>query len=276
MRAGRHPGLLPVSGYYRHPAHAWAGSLRLTGRLWSGTNCPVCDRSSRFQPGFHLFVVHQAGLLPDGPPALKHNKVGNSADVEACGYLGVALGVHLDNYGFPCQVRGRAGNLRCGHAARPAPFRPEVHHHRDRRLLDDLVECLRIDLNRIRYWRQRGFARAALPGVGQAARGNSILASASVTRSNDWHGSPQVPTLQHQPRSCKTARTGLRPGDGECETPARSELSRLYSRAGPPPYTTGSPRLPLGGRCRKYTTICQISPSLRIPFAAGIPEGEIP
>src|SRR6266496_3320147 len=83
------------------------------------------------QPLLHLFAPDQAGLLEEEQPAFHHREVRDSLHSELGSELRVRLRVHLQDHGPARHLGRRALDLRSRHFAGPAPFRPEVHEHRD-------------------------------------------------------------------------------------------------------------------------------------------------
>src|SRR5262245_2546293 len=131
-------------------------------------------------------MVYHPRLLNHGTALVEDRKIGNAAHVESGRELGMAVRVHLDDHGLAGHVRGRAGNLRRCHLTGRAPFRPEVDQYGNARVLHDVVELLRVNLERFVHRRQRSLARAAAAAIGQVVCRGAVLAPASFANSN--HG----------------------------------------------------------------------------------------
>src|ERR1019366_913696 len=93
-------------------------------RAWSGGAArALCGRG--LEPLLHLGVVGQAGLLEDGATVGEDDEVGDAADLEAGGELGVGFGVDFEDESLACHVGGGAGDFGGGGAAGSAPVGPE-------------------------------------------------------------------------------------------------------------------------------------------------------
>jgi hypothetical protein len=97
-------------------------------------------RLSRFQPPPHLVVWHNARLLTDDLPIAEDDKVGNSLNPETVRDVGVTVGIHLQHNSATGHLFGHLRYFWRGHAARPAPCRPEVHEHGHIGVSDDFIE----------------------------------------------------------------------------------------------------------------------------------------
>lgn len=118
-------------------------------------------------PALDADGVHGAGLALDFSAAHEQDQRGDAADVEALAEGGFVLGVDLGE-AHGGHGGGGLGEGRGHHLAGAAPWRPEVHHHRNvvaRDVLLGVVYCQP-------HWlaaEQRLVALAAIGRVGQAA-----------------------------------------------------------------------------------------------------------
>jgi hypothetical protein len=110
---------------------------------------PLRDRlgSSGSQPLLELLMIDDARLLSHQPSSVKDGEIGNATHVVSRRQLRVTLGIDLQHYRLPRQVRRGPRYFRSGHAARSAPCRPEIDQHGHPRLADDLIERFRIGLD---------------------------------------------------------------------------------------------------------------------------------
>ena len=109
-------------------------------------------------------MVDEAGLLEDGSSAGEDDEVGNAADLEAGGELGIGFGVDLQDDGFAGHIGGGASDLWSRSPARAAPTRPEVDQNRHGRILDDVVKEGGVGGERLGERRKLGLAGSAAAG----------------------------------------------------------------------------------------------------------------
>jgi hypothetical protein len=151
-------------------------------------------------------MAYQARLPNDRRAAIKDDEMRNAADVESVGDLRIAFGVHL-YYDRPSgHVCSRAGNLRGRDTARPTPPCPEIGKYRDTRILNDLVEQVRVDFQWLARWTQRSFASPTAASIDQSDGRNTILAPTRHAVPKKGH-----PYLQYN--SSNLEDFNLRPSD---------------------------------------------------------------
>jgi hypothetical protein len=80
------------------------------------------------------------------------------------------------------------GNMGSRHPARAAPRGPEINQDWNFAVPDNFVELRGANRNGFGHRGQGSFAGAALSGIGQALRRNSIRLPARWTVSDDGHG----------------------------------------------------------------------------------------
>jgi hypothetical protein len=81
--------------------------------------------------------------------ALKNDQRRDASDAVATGDLLGALGVELRESHARLQLRGRAGEVRCHGAARPAPRSPEIDDDGDFASVDLSLEIRRSEFGRV-------------------------------------------------------------------------------------------------------------------------------
>src|SRR5512146_1625650 len=132
-------------------------------------------------------MADNAGLLRDHAAIPEDEKVRNPAHIESACKIGVTFRIDFQNDGPACHVRCSPCNLGRGHAAWPAPRRPEVDQHRHARMLSDFLEQLRISLQRLCQRWQCGLAGATSPAFAEMLRRHPILPSTTRTCSDYRH-----------------------------------------------------------------------------------------
>ena len=96
--------------------------------------------SGGLEPVEHCLGVDEAGLLLDEAATGEDGEVGDAAHVVTGGELRAGFGVDLEDEAAAGDLAGGAFDVRRGHAAGTAPFRPEIDEYRDARVGDDVVE----------------------------------------------------------------------------------------------------------------------------------------
>ena len=149
----------------------------------------LCRRDGRCgsQPGFHLIMIDQAGLLSHRSTSVQDDKVGYAPYIEPGCQLGIAFCVNFDYDGASCHIGGCAHNLGRCHSAGTAPRRPEIHQDRDAGVLCDFVELLGIDVERFIHWRQWTLTLTAAAGFSQVFGRDTVLLPADLAGSNKRH-----------------------------------------------------------------------------------------
>lgn len=158
------------------------------------------SQSCSFEPASHLRARDETGLLKDRPSAAQHDKVRDRLNAKARRCLRAVLGIHFQNQGPARHLAGQSMNFGRGHAAGPAPCRPEIGQNRHPRFGDDLSEGIIVDIQRFVHCRQRRFAGAASAGVGKMPCGNAVSFPASRAFSDDRERqlpSPRLPYHFH-------------------------------------------------------------------------------
>ena len=84
----------------------------------------------RLYPAFQRVEVERPALAGDFTASRKNGERRNATDVEAGGELWLGLGVDLGETGVGFKVNSRLVEGRRHHAARPAPWRPEIDDDR--------------------------------------------------------------------------------------------------------------------------------------------------
>src|SRR6185437_10889610 len=143
-------------------------------------------------------MVHEPSLLHDSASSIEHREVWNAPDLESRRKLRIAFGINFHDNGFPGHIGSGFLNFRRGHAARPAPCRPEVGQHRHTRILHDFIKELRIHLKGFCNWGKITFACTATAAVSQVCGRNPVLASATAACSYGWHKLLPRPLLRCQ------------------------------------------------------------------------------
>jgi len=126
--------------------------------------------------------AHGPGLARHFMPMTEQGKGRDAADIELRAQRLFRLGIDLGKPDARLQLRRRLFELRCHRPARPAPRRPEIHHHGDVALTDVLMEIRAGELDGMRS--KQGLV--TLPAIGafaQARSGNAIHCIAM--RAND-------------------------------------------------------------------------------------------
>src|SRR5262249_27375251 len=77
--------------------------------------------------------------------------------------------------------------LRRSHAARSAPFCPEIRKYRNPRILHDFIKLLAVNLQWFVNWRERSFACAAPAGIGEVSWRNAVFAITRFACPNNAH-----------------------------------------------------------------------------------------
>jgi hypothetical protein len=131
-------------------------------------------------------VIDQSRLLQHDAPVLQHDKVRNTHDVIALRESGPAFGVDFQDDSLPRHIRRDFLNLWSRHSAGTAPGGPEIDQYRNRSFANYVLERFFVGIDWFRDRVEFGFARAAVPHVGQVLRGYAVLFPTSRTVSN--HG----------------------------------------------------------------------------------------
>lgn len=92
---------------------------------------------------------NRARLLQDLAPADEHREIWNAPDEVARGQPRVSLGVHFQHESAAREAARRLLHLRGDLPARPAPRRPKIDQDRHLARLQQIVEGLFIDLERL-------------------------------------------------------------------------------------------------------------------------------
>ena len=136
------------------------------------------------EPPPELAVIDQAGLLAHDGAIFQHDEVRNTADLKAACELSVAIGIDLQDQRSPGELVGHALYLGSREATRAAPCRPKVHQDRHSRVLYDLGELVRPDIDGGRHRPEPRFARATLGLLCGTGRGDAVLLTALGTHHN--------------------------------------------------------------------------------------------
>src|SRR5580704_19421046 len=146
-----------------------------------------CHRRGGTKPGFQDLMTNNSGLLPDELSGGKDGEVWDAAYRESRGELLVLIGVDFHHNGLTRHVLCGARDFWRSCATRTAPVSPEINQDRNARVLDDLVEQCRVDLDGFIEWRQRRFACTATAGVRQVSGGGAIFLATGFAGSNHRH-----------------------------------------------------------------------------------------
>src|SRR5271166_3540284 len=119
--------------------------------------------------------------------AEKDGEVWNATHIEPSSQVRIPLRIYLEHDRLSAHLCSSAQNLRSCHPARTTPGGPEIDQHRDARLLDDLVEQLRIYFQRLTNGTQRCFAGSAPSRIRKMLGGNAVLSTTCLTGSKDGH-----------------------------------------------------------------------------------------
>jgi hypothetical protein len=151
------------------------------------------NRRSRPQPLLHLLMPNHSSLLHYHPATRKNHKVRYPSNLKASRKLRVLFRIHLEHNSLPRHVGRGPRDLRRGHLARPAPVRPEIHQHRNLRILNDFIEQRLIRRQRFANRRQWRLARPATPGTCKMFPRNAILLSTRAANTDHRH----IPTPRY-------------------------------------------------------------------------------
>jgi hypothetical protein len=132
-------------------------------------------------------VAYQSGLLLYPAPTIEDHEIWNAQNIETGGELRVFFGIDLQDDGPARHFRGSLRDFGSGHAARPAPVRPEIHEDGNRGILDDFIERHIVHRHGFSEWRQRRFARSAAARAGQMFAWNAVLPCATAADADNGH-----------------------------------------------------------------------------------------